>query len=207
MKKLIILCAVIFLQNAVTFAENTLHLGLYFPITNLNFDEYKISSTPVAGSLDYTHVAEKGFTWKIGLGFGLGETSNIKASDGANFPWLDFDLGAGFGYSFVHTEKLTLSLLGDIGLRIQGGESEEHSMFSLSSTKISIMPILYYIGPEVSLTYRLTKNFGLFANCGIFYVAGTTRETCKENGQTSMDKSFSTTGFIVQPKFGISLTF
>ena len=67
---------------------------------------------------------------------------------------IDFDVGIGLGASFIHNEKMTLSLLGDLGCRI-------HSM---SEDDVDMTSVLFYVGPEIAYTFRFNERIGLFAN-------------------------------------------
>lgn len=197
MKKILALVAASLLSFS-SFAENTFHVGAFFPVTILDIDGESVVAETAGAAFDFTHVADCGFTFKAGAGFGFG-LSDIEDAKGDDLTWFDLDFSAGFGGSFIHDEKMTLSLLGDIGLRIQGGGE------SADGNGVDYIPVMFYFGPEVSFTYRFTPHVGLFANLGVFYAIGSTSVELKTASETVSD-DLSTSGFIVQPKFGVAFT-
>ena len=197
MKKILALVAASLLSLS-SFAENTFHVGAFFPVTILDIDGESVVAETAGAAFDFTHVADCGFTFKAGAGYGFG-LSDIEDAKGDNLTWFDLDFSAGFGGSFIHDEKMTLSLLGDIGLRIQGGGE------SADGNSVDYIPVMFYFGPEVSFTYRFTPHVGLFANLGVFYAIGSTSAEITSAGETFSD-DLSTSGFIVQPKLGVAFT-
>ena len=202
MKKILALVAASLLSLS-SFAENTFHVGVFFPVTILDIDGESVVAETAGAAFDFTHVADCGFTFKAGAGCGFG-LSDIEDTKGDNLTWFDLDFSAGFGGSFIHDEKMTLSLLGDIGLRIQGG-GEESSDDWTGHNGVDYIPVMFYFGPEVSFTYRFTPHVGLFANLGVFYAIGSTSAEITSAGETVSD-DLSTSGFIVQPKLGVAFT-
>ncbi|MBR4600054.1 MAG: hypothetical protein IKO39_08400 [Treponema sp.] len=102
MKRLLALVASAMLTT-FAFAENTVHLGAFFPIhpATLKSDGVSkdLSSTGVGGTVDFTHVCDSGFTFKFDLGLARASTKDLwdESVSGVNF------LGdAGFGWSFIH---------------------------------------------------------------------------------------------------------
>ena len=138
MKKLLALVAASLLSLS-SFAENTFHVGAFFPVTILDIDGESVVSETAGAAFDFTHVADCGFTFKAGAGCGFG-LSDIEDTKGDSLTWFDLDFSAGFGGSFIHDEKMTLSLLGDIGLRIQGG-GEESSDDRTGRNSVDYIPV------------------------------------------------------------------
>lgn len=208
MKKVLAFAAAALLCLPAIFAENTVHFGMNFPISKATVDvdgnDAKANSTGFDVWADFTHVSENGFTWKAGLGVGSSSNDDIFEED---IDSIDFDLSAGFGYSFIHDEKMTLSLTGNLGLFAQGYELEKD--YGVISTEWKYSPLVFYIGPEVSFTYRFTEHFGAFANFGIFYQVGNTEYTIEMTGaeKYKYNETFDLSGFLFEPKIGLSWTF
>ena len=110
MKKLIALVAAL-LGAASLFAEKTLHLGMYVPITPLTLvstdadadGSENLSTVGFGASVDYTHVTASGFTWKLNAAVAKLHIDDVFGSsfdDG-----LDAYGGFGLGYSFIRTKK------------------------------------------------------------------------------------------------------
>ena len=217
MKRLLALVATAMLST-FAFAENTVHLGAFFPIhpATLKSDGVSkdLSSTGVGGTVDFTHVCDSGFTFKFDLGLARASTKDLwdESVSGVNF------LGdAGFGWSFIHNEKMTLTLTGNIGLSICSYKLEEkYTTTSYSSTVVAdrerkLTPIEFYFGPEVAFTYRFNKHFGAFADVGFFYATGSAKLKNKAEalGTKMYDTSASLdiSGLLIVPKVGVSFTF
>ena len=218
MKTIIASVAAVALSVSAVFAENTLHIGMYVPISNLTAAEGSASTafatTGFGGSLDYTHVAGSGFTFKIGLGVAGANSSNMKTVRGKDLSGTDFDLGLGFGGSVIHDEKMTLSLTGNLGFRIQqlsGNDTfTEYKNYRSDTYDIDteMVSFLFYIGPEISYTFRFNRHIGLFANFGIFYNTGESSYlTIGAPSEIKFDFTYTTSGFNFQPKFGLAVTF
>ena len=217
MKRLLALVATAMLTT-FAFAENTVHLGAFFPIhpATLKSDGVSkdLSSTGVGGTVDFTHVCDSGFTFKFDLGLARASTKDLwdESVSGVNF------LGdAGFGWSFIHNEKMTLTLTGNIGLSICSYKMEEkYTTTSYSSTVVAdrerkLTPIEFYFGPEIAFTYRFNKHFGAFADVGLFYATGSAKLKNKAEalGTKLYDTSASLdiSGLLIVPKVGVSFTF
>ena len=216
MKTIIASVAAVALSVSAVFAENTLHIGMYVPISNLTAAEGSASTafatTGFGGSLDYTHVAGSGFTFKIGLGVAGANSYNLTTPiEGKNLTGPDFDLGFGFGGSVIHDEKMTLSLTGNLGFRVQMlSGSDRYKVFNAKTSTIDteMESFLFYIGPEISYTFRFNRHIGLFANFGIFYNTGESSYlTIGAPSSIDVDFTYTTLGFNFQPKFGLAVTF
>lgn len=216
MKTIIASVAAVALSVSAVFAENTLHIGMYVPISNLTVAEGSASTafatTGFGGSLDYTHVAGSGFTFKIGLGVAGANSYNLTTPiEGKNLTGPDFDLGFGFGGSVIHDEKMTLSLTGNLGFRVQMlSGSDRYKVFNAKTSTIDteMESFLFYIGPEISYTFRFNRHIGLFANFGIFYnTGGSSYLTLGGPSEIRFDFTYTTLGFNFQPKFGLAVTF
>ena len=217
MKRLLALVASAMLTT-FAFAENTVHLGAFFPIhpATLKSDGVSkdLSSTGVGGTVDFTHVCDSGFTFKFDLGLARASTKDLwdESVSGVNL------LGdVGFGWSFIHNEKMTLTLTGNIGLSICSYKLEEkYTTTSYSSTVVAdrerkLTPIEFYFGPEIAFTYRFNKHFGAFADVGFFYATGSAKLKNKAEalGTKLYDTSASLdiSGLLFVPKAGMSFTF
>jgi hypothetical protein len=221
MKKLVALAAAAVISSAAVFAENTFHFGLYFPISSFtvqsltddDFDDLALFTTGVGGSVDFTHVADSGFVFKVGMGLAAAFTDDILTYEGDDFSGTDFEMGLGLGGSFIHNERMTLSLTGNFGYRIQSfSESGSEKIYG-TKTKYdnSWTSVLFYVGPELSFTYRFNEHFGIFASVGVFANIGATINDYKvENKDFDIDEEdtdgYFTTGSNFQPKIGVSIT-
>ena len=219
MKRLLALVASAMLTT-FAFAENTVHLGAFFPIHPATLGQdgqtADLSSTGVGGTVDFTHVCDSGFTFKFDLGLARASTKDLwdESVSGVNFL-----ADAGFGWSFIHNEKMTLTLTGNIGLSVCSYKLEDkYYTTSYTGSKVlaererKLNPITeFYFGPEVAFTYRFNKHFGAFADVGLFYATGSAKYKTKAevfgtklyDDSTSLDIS----GLLFVPKAGMSFTF
>lgn len=233
MKKILALVAAA-LSTAAVFAENTLHIGVGFPISPLKADNQDydwvstqdFSETGVDFAFDYTHVADSGFAFKVGFDVGYVSSSDMKTYkvDASTFSFkeeddaagLDLAFGVGFGGSPIHDEKMTLSIFGTFGFRYQLFDILSAS-FSGNSLDVTWSNYLFYIGPEVAYTFRFNEHVGLFADFGIFYNIGAGGYAYEYSGSGSISESIKETyhlddlwlvsGFTFQPKIGLAITF
>ena len=220
MKKIIALVAGLAMSMTAVFAENTIHLGAYFPLDKANYDGSGVFSTGVGGALDYTHVADGGFTWKAGLGLNTLKTDDVEVDDTKLDDGVDFNLGLGFGWSFIHDEKMTFSVTGDFGLRFGGFDKKidyQIGGVTVAEAKYRLDKIVFYIGPEATFTYRFTDHLGAFGAFGIFYqkslgdqefnVEYDLKVKDENVNLVSGKEKMPISGFIFQPKLGLSWTF
>ena len=228
MKKIIALVAAAAFYATAAFAEKTIHIGVLFPFSDLNASGFAdpsigssgntivadgaggdFSSSGAGGSLGYTYVANGGFTFKFGVGLAGISTSDIRTISGKNLTGVDFDLGLGFGGSFIHNERMTLSLTGDLGFQLKflsGTESQEDGWGSNHDIDREILSAMFYIGPELSYTFRFGEHVGMFVSLGYFYNIGSSTYSVGDGvGDDSDD--FTTSGFSFHPKFGLSISF
>lgn len=219
MKKIIALVAAAALCASAVFAENTIYLGLQFPSANLSVSGFPTASeytsrgnffsSGAGGSLGYTHVAGSGFTFKLGAGLAGVGTSDIRTISGENMGGIELDLGLGFGGSFIHNERMTLSLTGDLGLRIKylfKTDSDENGWINYD-IYTEILSAMFYIGPELSYTFRFSEHVGMFVNLGYFYNIGNSNYAVRIDDDAPDSDDFTTSGFSFHPKFGLSLSF
>ena len=215
MKKLLALVAMTVISVSALFAENTFHIGAYIPISpwTLDVDGHSVdySNNGFGGFFDYTHVADGGFVWKVNTGYASVSSSDIDDLTGG-----EFDLGFGFGGSPIHDSKMTLSITGNFGLRVQTlscSESYTHREYDYYYSKYvtktetldtDFFDFMFYIGPEISFTYRFHEHVGVFANMGIFYSTGWYDIDADYRSDDSSSGSVS--GFTFEPKFGIAFT-
>ena len=224
MKKIIALVAAAALSATAAFAEKTIHIGVQFPFSDLNISGFSVpveidssgntivvdgaggdfSSSGAGGSLGYTYVADSGFTSKFGVGLAGISTSDIRTISGKNLAGLELDLGLGFGGSFIHNERMTLSLTGDLGLRMRYFSWTDSYEISGDDYDVDmdILSPVFFIGPELSYTFRFGEHVGMFVSLGYFYNIG-----ILFYGDGIDDSDFTVSGFSFQPKFGLSISF
>jgi hypothetical protein len=217
MKRLLALVATAMLTT-FAFAENTVHLGAFFPIHPATLGQdgqtADLSSSGFGVNVDYTHVCDGGFTFKFDLGLARTSTKDLwdESLSGVNF------LGdVGFGWSFIHDEKMTLTLTGNIGLSGCSYKLEEkYNTTSYSSTVVAdrerkLTLTEFYFGPEIAFTYRFNKHFGAFADVGLFYATGSADYKDKAyalgNKLYERSESLDISGLLFVPKAGMSFTF
>ena len=211
MKKLLFVLASALLSASVFAGE--FHLGTYFPVTKLDVDvdddadDGDFDASGFGIKFDYTHITDSNFTWKVGTAIGYTKSSDI--IDDEKKGGLDYDVGAGFGWTFINDPKMTLSLTGNIGthmLYLSVTDSEYESGIKISYDAKSVS-YLFYIGPEVTFSYRFTDKFGAYAGLGIYYSFGSTSLDYKVSGggiSYSDNDSYWTDGFIYMPSLGVS---
>ncbi len=202
MKKLLVVLAAAFLATSVFAGE--LHFGTYFPVTKLDVDsdsdDDDFDANGFGIKFDYTHITDSNFTWKVGTAIGYTRSKDIV--DGETKGGIDYDVGGGLGWTFINDPKMTLSLTGNIGSHVM--------YFSVSEDDIDakINTYLFYLGPEISFTYRFTDKMGVYAGLGLYYSFGTTSmdiDIDLGGGlKASVDDSYSTKGFIYMPSLGVS---
>ncbi|MBB5219075.1 hypothetical protein DYE49_11410 [Treponema rectale] len=207
MKKIISMVAAALISVTAAFAENTFHLGAYFPIYSFEVDDTDISSTIYGASFDYIHVAESGYTWKIGLECGKASTSDLKSVvKGEDLTGFDFEMEVGFGASFIHNEKMTLSLTGNLGFRVEVLSAEESIPGDTISTTYG--ETILFGGPQISFTYRFNPHVGLFADLGLFYNSGAVvADIDSDNGSITGNNDEKVSGYSCVPKLGVAFTF
>ncbi len=103
-------------------------------------------------------------------------------------------------------------MTGNFGYRIQsfsdsGSVGTGYAKIEYDDSWVSV---LFYIGPELSFTYRFNEHFGLFASVGVFANIGLTINDYKVEDnygdEISGDKWYFATGGNFLPKIGVSVT-
>ncbi|MBQ4379111.1 MAG: hypothetical protein II821_07955 [Treponema sp.] len=199
MKKLLALAAAAVLSVTAAFAENQIHLGLAIPVQSLTI-EYPLKDLDcsVAGcdfAFDYTHIARSGFTFKVGFDSGYISTTSDDFSK--DYSGSNFAFGFGFGGSVIHDDRFTLSVLGSFGL----------DLFTVDPENSAIddgLGILFYIGPEVTFTFKFADHVGIFADLPLLYAAGTFYPPTLSSDTTD---SYTMAGVIVKPRLGVTFAF
>lgn len=215
MKKIIALVAATVLSATAVFAENTLHIGLGIPISPFTLsndgDDVDFSQTGFDFAFDYTHVSESGFAFKVGFDGGAAIcSSDFKDAEGDDLVGVDFAFGLGFGGSPIHNEKMTLSILGDLGFRFQDFDMGTEKEGNYRIEDWSLAQFIFYVGPEVAYTFRFNNHIGLFANLGIFYNVGASLYFYSSQSKEEpswLDDTFTVKGLTIQPKLGLAVTF
>lgn len=201
MKKIIAFTAALLLSTSVIFAsEKAFHVGGAIPAGSLSDGNDDCSLSGFDFYADFTRIADSGFTFNITLAAG---TSTLTA-DGEDLDLTNCFLGGGLGYSFIHDEKKTLSLTGDLGFLIMSGDKNVYP------AKIDYSATMFYIGPKVAFTYKFLKHLGIFANAGLYYASGswsTTIESTVRGISYSTSDDGSISGIIFRPDFGVAIPF
>lgn len=208
MKKIIALVFAAVLASAA-FAENTFHIGVYAPISRFDVDDNDVASIGVGGTLDYTHVFDSGFTFKIGFDVGYVRLSDLVESTFRNddaINGVDFALGLGIGGSFLHNDRFTLSLLLDAGYRMQlGYVKEEFGIWRDLETLYA--SFVFYVGPELSFTFRFNDHLGLFISENVLLDLGGSVFRIENDGKELYESDpLRTVGITTTPKIGLAIT-
>ncbi|MCR5218656.1 hypothetical protein [Treponema sp.] len=210
MKKLITLAAAALISVTAAFAENAFHFGAYFPLYSYEVEGEDISSSVYGASVDYVHISDSGYTWKIGAALGNATNSDCKSIlNQDDLTGFDFEIEAGFGGSLIHDDKMTLSLTGNIGFRVQVLENTEtNNLLGIEATT-TYGEVIGFAGPQVSFTYKILEHLGFYADLGIYYNTGyiiyeyDIKDSYNSNDSDDRDVS----GFSAIPRIGIALVF
>ena len=195
MKKVLALVIALLISSSAAFAECVFHIGLAIPSSSLSdSDNNSVNSFGGGFYFDFTRIADAGFTFNVTTS--IGPTSISGDYSSSSLSATEYSFGAGFGYSFLHDQKKTLSLTGNFGFDFMTGDD------SVSGVKIDYSSVLFYIGPKVSFTYKFLSHFGVFGNVGLYLATGSadtkTSITSKKN-----DNSIS--GIIFSTNLGIAI--
>ena len=183
MKKIFIILAVGFLAMNGAFAKkwtNNVGFGFTVPISEIGVDEKGADDIAQIGyglDLFYLGVHENGFTAKANIDFGVATTKDISLQDNETNVGVFYNIDLGAGWSFVHTEKITLALTGmmglDMGLYTDSAEDVTYDGQNCDSLYKTIAFAEFNIGGDLFFAYRIKEHFGFFANFSARYlVAG-----------------------------------
>ncbi|MCR5605965.1 MAG: hypothetical protein K6F69_04005 [Treponema sp.] len=208
MKKLVCLLATAILAISA-FAENIINLGAYIPTSKLtlsqNNADVDVSNSGIGGFVDITHIADSGFTFKIGAGIGKAKSDlnyNSEYFDIEIDNGYDVNLFLGLGCSFINNGNFKLSLTGNLGFTYDDFSEE-------TSYDITAYLDYYevYLGPELYCTYLFNEKVGLFADLGIYYNIGSGSYGADYNNNVSIfGYDFDVSGVSFLPKFGLSIS-
>ena len=232
MKK--ILAAVVLIAACITsvFAYNhNFGLGFSMPISTFNTEakgtnvKEDISQLGYGGHAFYMGNFGTGFTFKVSEAFGLSTTKDIivtlpvsQVTSKAEYGIFS-NFNAGIGWTFINSERATLSLLGMLGFSVYAyPKSEDYTVGTVKHEASYTAGIVTLdLGGDLYFSYRLGEHFGLFCNVAGRYIAvgsaiGSVTDEWKEGGSTkSINESYEVGTihgkFLIQPTVGISWKF
>lgn len=152
-----------------------------------------------------------GFTLKFDFGVGWGTTDDIPLYDDSRKHGVTSNSDVGFGYSFIRSDDMVLSLLGTFGVSTYSFEGSKSITYGSDNLKLSDSDVSGYgfgLGAEVSLIKRLGDSLHLFANVGARYIidGDETTEYSGEHDDIGYSVSFrrdTKGGFAVTPTIGL----
>ena len=183
MKKIIGILVIGFVALGTVSAKkwtNNVGFGFSMPISTIGVDEKDsddISQIGYGIDMFYVGVHEDGFTTKANVDLGIATTKDISLQDNETNAGIFYNADLGVGWSFIHTEKMMLSLTGMLGLDIGGYEDSAEDVSydgnDCDSFKKTIAFAEFNVGGDLFFSYRIKEHFGFFANFSARYlVAG-----------------------------------
>ena len=221
MKKIILGAAVALLMSASLFAKtwtNNIGVGFSVPISSIGVDEDGADDIFQVGygvQGFYTGFHQNGFTVKASESVGVATSKDIGIQDSDTNVGVFSNLEIGAGYSFIRTEKVTLSALGMLGLDISvysdSGETT-HKGEKWDYTN-SVGTAIFSAGADLQAIFRFKPNFGMFCNvAGRYLVAGGTFGEVEYKKGSKKETESNSEGnlrgkFRIQPSIGVVWTF
>lgn len=221
MKKIILGAAVALLMSTSLFAKtwtNNIGVGFSVPISSIGVDKDGADDIFQIGygvQGFYTGFHQNGFTVKASESVGVATSKDIGIQDSDTNVGVFSNLEIGAGYSFIRTEKVTLSALGMFGLDISVYSDSGETTYNGQKADYtdSIGTAIFSAGADLQAIFRFKPNFGMFCNiAGRYLIAGGTfGETEYKYKNTTHTDSHSDGNlrgkFRIQPSIGVVWTF
>ncbi len=224
MKKIFSVMAIALLATGL-FAKtwtNNVGVGFTVPISTIGIDKSGADDIFQVGygvKGFYLGYHQNGFTVRAAESLGLATSKDIKLQDRDTNLGFFSNLDLGAGYSFIRDDKMTLSLLGMIGLDIAAYSTSRSSTYDKKSADLTatLGYAMFSVGADAYFAFKFKPNFGLFADvaCRYLVAGGSFGETEYEykNGSKTETVKFDTTDgdlrgkFRIQPSIGVVWSF
>lgn len=162
---------------------NNVGFGFALPVSQIGADESGADDIMQVGyglEATYVGVHEGGFTAKADVSAGLATSKDIALQDSDTNLGYFSNFSLGVGWSFVRTEKFTLSATGMVGFDIYSffdskdiDETDEANKRKYEELDTTFSMGLFSVGADLFASYRTGEHFGFFANVSARYlVAG-----------------------------------
>lgn len=231
MKKILSVLAIALMSTAL-FAKtwtNNAGFGFTLPISSITSDNEDVNDFFQIGygiQGFYLGYHENGFTVKAAESAGLATSKDFYFPDNDTHFGVFNNIEVGLGYTFIKNNRVTLSLLGMLGLDLSvysDSEDDTDVLAADNSTTvkgdytISIGTALFSVGGDLFVSCKLKPNLGLFCNIsGRYLVAGKAfgeQETKYKTGDKTItskedfgDRDLNGK-FRIQPTIGLVWTF
>jgi hypothetical protein len=190
---------------------NNIGLGLTVPLSGTKVkDGNDIFQVGYGVKGSYLGFHENGFTVRAEETLAIATSKDIKVqTEDTNIGIIGIS-DIGLGYSFVRTEKATVSLLGMLGLDLSVYEG---SVTTFGTTvKNTCVPVLFNLGADIYAAYYVKENFGIFADVSARWLVGGAYllNTSTERGSSTISTTNTSDlqgKFRIQPSFGIVWNF
>ena len=163
---------------------------------------------------------QNGITVKATESVGLATSKDVSLQDNDTNFGVFSNLEIGAGYTFIKDEKLTLSVLGMLGLDLSVySDSKDDVAYDTTKADYSATYgfAMFSLGADLYVSYKFKPNFGVFGNvAGRYLVAGGAfgekKYEYKIGGRTETNTTDYDAGdlrgkFRVQPTIGVVWTF
>ena len=214
MKKFFCLVSSIII-GAVAFAGEKYNVkaavGFTLPVTVTNYD-FETSSNldidQIGFGLDLSYLFFKktnGLTFKLGISFDLinSEQMNEEFEGGGVKKGFcrESELNAGIGYSFIKTDRFTLTALAMFGF------GSTTYLYNYGSAELSITHVYFDFGADLDCFFQINNSLGIYGSVGIRYAKSVRGDYRSEIFGISNTQSYSANSFRVIPTFGITLSY
>ncbi|MCR4822538.1 MAG: hypothetical protein K5873_06665 [Treponema sp.] len=131
-----------------------------------------------------------------------------------------FNALAGMGYAFINNSRCILTLSGIFGIDVSyitrlfdvEVSDENYNVLGYTELDLTAIPLMMFLGFNVTGTYRITERFGLFASFLAAYPVGGSVSIKGKYGENKEERlsdkiSLYADGYIFKPSIGIFITF
>ena len=164
----------------------------------------------------YIGLHESGFTAKVDVAVGLATSKDVSIQQNNTINLGAFEnIALGVGYSFINKPKILFGSALMVGVEMGQysveSEDEDFEGVNYETLKTTLSLLTMSTGVDVFAVYRVSENFGLFANLAARYVifGNSTYEQKYEKSETGK-KSYTITdifdlngNYIIQPAIGV----